>query len=90
MQRNADFIVIGGGVVGLTIAREVRLRNPECTVVVLEKESDIGLHSSCRNSSVLHSGIYYPANTLKAKICSQGAKEMAACSFVAIKIFRTS
>jgi L-2-hydroxyglutarate oxidase LhgO len=78
MQSNADFLIIGGGVVGLTIAREIKLRNPECSVVVLEKESKIGLHSSCRNSSVLHSGVYYPADTLKAKICSQGAKEMAA------------
>jgi len=78
MQHNADFLIIGGGVVGLTISREIKLRNPDCTVVVLEKEKKIGLHSSCRNSSVLHSGVYYPADTLKAKICSQGAKEMAA------------
>jgi (S)-2-hydroxyglutarate dehydrogenase len=77
MRVNTDFLIIGAGVVGLTIAREIKLRNPESKIIVLEKESEIGLHSSCRNSSVLHSGIYYPANTLKAKICSQGATEMA-------------
>lgn len=74
----ADFIIIGAGIVGLTIARELKRREPGGKVVVLEKEERPGLHSSGRNSGVLHSGIYYPPGSLKAQLCGQGAREMAA------------
>ncbi|MDQ4086648.1 MAG: FAD-dependent oxidoreductase, partial [Pseudomonadota bacterium] len=74
----ADFVVIGAGVVGLSIARELRRREPKAKILVLEKEDRPGRHSSGRNSGVLHSGIYYPAGSLKARICGQGAREMAA------------
>lgn len=73
----ADFVVIGAGIVGLSIARELKRREPNARVVVLEKEDRPGRHSSGRNSGVLHSGIYYPAGSLKARICGQGAREMA-------------
>ena len=69
--------MIGAGAVGLAIAREIKLRYPDVSVLVLEKESAPGKHSSGRNSGVLHSGIYYPPSSLKAKVCGQGAKEMA-------------
>lgn len=72
----ADFVVVGGGIIGITIARELKLRNPTRKIIVLEKEKTIGLHSSGRNSGVLHSGIYYPANTLKGRLCTQGASLM--------------
>lgn len=72
-----DFVVIGAGVVGITIALELKARDPSRSVVVLEKEATAGLHASGRNSGVLHSGIYYPPNSLKARVCSQGAREMA-------------
>lgn len=72
-----DFVVIGAGMVGLTIAREIKKRYPDQSVLVLEKESAPGKHSSGRNSGVLHSGIYYPPNTLKARVCNQGARELA-------------
>lgn len=72
-----DFVVVGAGVVGLTIALELKRRDPRASVVILEKESRPGLHSSGRNSGVLHSGIYYPAGSLKARLCGQGAREMA-------------
>jgi L-2-hydroxyglutarate oxidase LhgO len=74
---NTDFLVIGAGIVGLSIARELKIRYPGSTTTVLEKEAGPGLHSSGRNSGVLHSGIYYPSDSLKAKVCSQGAIEMA-------------
>ena len=74
---NTDFLVIGAGIIGLTIARELKLRYPDQSITVLEKESAVGRHSSGRNSGVLHSGIYYPSQSLKAKVCSQGAREMA-------------
>jgi L-2-hydroxyglutarate oxidase LhgO len=77
-MRTADFVVIGAGVVGLTIALELKRRQPGAAIVVLEKEPEPGRHSSGRNSGVLHSGIYYPPNSLKARVCGQGAREMAA------------
>lgn len=70
---NYDFIVVGAGIVGLSIAREIRLRKLG-SVLVVEKEPQVGLHSSGRNSGVLHSGIYYPPGTLKAKLCVRGAQ----------------
>jgi (S)-2-hydroxyglutarate dehydrogenase len=73
----SDYLVIGAGIVGLAIAREMKRRRPQASVLVLEKEDRPGRHSSGRNSGVLHSGIYYPAESLKARICGQGAREMA-------------
>ncbi|HQR04683.1 MAG: L-2-hydroxyglutarate oxidase [Proteobacteria bacterium] len=78
MSRNSyDFVILGAGVVGMTIAQEIKKRFPGQSVLVIEKESAPGKHSSGRNSGVLHSGIYYPPNTLKARLCNQGAAEMA-------------
>jgi len=77
MNRTSDFLIIGAGIVGLTIARELKRRYPDQNITVLEKETQPGMHSSGRNSGVLHSGIYYPSNSLKAKVCNQGALEMA-------------
>lgn len=68
---------MGAGIVGLAIARELKRRQPATRVTVLEKETVPGRHSSGRNSGVLHSGIYYPHNSIKARVCSQGAREMA-------------
>jgi (S)-2-hydroxyglutarate dehydrogenase len=73
----ADYLVIGAGIVGITIALELKRRQPGATVTILEKEDRPGRHSSGRNSGVLHSGIYYPAGSLKARVCGQGAREMA-------------
>lgn len=67
-----DFLVIGGGVVGITIAMELRRRHPDCSVTVLEKERAAGMHASGRNSGVLHAGFYYTADSLKARFCREG------------------
>jgi len=72
----ADYLIIGAGIVGITIALELKRRHPEAKIRLIEKESELGRHSSGRNSGVLHSGIYYPAGTLKATVCMQGAMEM--------------
>ena len=77
-MRTADYVVIGAGIVGLSIALELKRRLPGCRIILLEKEPEPGRHSSGRNSGVLHSGIYYPPRSLKARICGQGALEMAA------------
>jgi L-2-hydroxyglutarate oxidase LhgO len=65
-----DALVIGAGVVGLAVARALALAGRE--VVVLEREGAIGTGTSSRNSEVIHAGIYYPAGSLKAKLCVQG------------------
>ncbi len=71
-----DFLVIGGGVVGICTASELRRRYPDCRVLLLEKESDTGLHASGRNSGVLHAGFYYTADSLKARFCREGNEEL--------------
>jgi L-2-hydroxyglutarate oxidase len=78
MMRTVDFLIVGGGIVGLSLARELKHRQPDASVVILEKEAAVGRHMSGRNSGVLHSGIYYPEGSLKAKLCAQGAREMGA------------
>ena len=71
-----DFAIVGGGIVGLSIARALALGGAG-KIVVFEKEPTIGAHASGRNSGVLHSGIYYPEGSLKARICAEGARRMA-------------
>ena len=71
-MNTTDFLIIGAGIVGLTIAREVQQRYPDASVTILEKESRIGEHASGRNSGVLHSGIYYTADSLKARFTRDG------------------
>jgi len=73
----ADFLIAGGGIIGLTIARALLQKQPSARVVVLEKEPGPGRHASGRNSGVLHSGIYYPAETMKARACASGARRLA-------------
>jgi len=71
-----DYLIVGAGIVGLSVAWELRRRNPAIRILILEKEADVGYHASGRNSGVLHSGIYYAADTLKAKYCAKGAALM--------------
>ena len=65
-----DAVVIGAGVVGLAVARELALAGRE--VVILDAEDAIGTHTSSRNSEVIHAGIYYPQGSLKARSCVEG------------------
>ncbi|RFU64591.1 L-2-hydroxyglutarate oxidase [Bacillus sp. V59.32b] len=69
-----DYVIVGGGIIGLAIARELKTRFPEQTVCILEKERDVALHSSGRNSGVLHAGFYYTSDSLKAKFTREGNK----------------
>lgn len=71
-----SLVIIGAGITGLSVAREFKQRYPNETVLILEKESNAGKHGSGRNSGVLHSGIYYPKGSLKAQVCSSGAKKL--------------
>ena len=71
-----DLAVVGAGVIGLAVAREVLRRRPEFSVVVLEREADVAGHQSSHNSGVVHAGIYYEPGSLKARLCVQGAREL--------------
>jgi L-2-hydroxyglutarate oxidase LhgO len=74
----ADFLIIGGGIIGISIALEAKRRFPDCRVTLLEKESHCGLHASGRNSGVLHAGFYYSADSLKARLTREGNRRMTA------------
>ena len=70
MSNEIDIIIIGAGVVGLSIAAEVSRTSKN--VFVVEKNRTFGLETSSRNSEVIHAGMYYPADSLKAKFCVEG------------------
>jgi L-2-hydroxyglutarate oxidase LhgO len=76
MTEKVDALVIGAGVVGLAVARELALAGRE--VIVLEAEESIGNHTSSRNSEVIHAGIYYPKGSLKANLCVSGKHKLYA------------
>lgn len=65
-----DCVVIGAGVVGLAVARELSRRGRE--VILIERHAAIGMETSSRNSEVIHAGLYYPTGSLKARLCVQG------------------
>ena len=69
---NYDFIVIGGGIIGLATARQLQQDHPDSQIAVLEKESRLALHQTGRNSGVIHAGVYYTPGSLKAKFCREG------------------
>lgn len=77
-MRTCDFLVIGGGVIGLSIARELKARHKDARITLIEKESSCGAHASGRNSGVLHAGFYYSPDSLKAKFTKLGNEQMTA------------
>jgi 2-hydroxyglutarate dehydrogenase len=73
-----DVAVVGGGILGLAVARELLFRRPGAKVCVLEREAELGAHQTGRNSGVIHAGIYYAPGSLKAELCVRGAGELYA------------
>ncbi|MFD1212124.1 L-2-hydroxyglutarate oxidase [Arthrobacter sp. GCM10027362] len=69
-----DFLVIGGGIVGLSTALQLLLQRPGATVAVFEKENALAVHQTGHNSGVIHTGIYYEPGSLKARLCRAGEK----------------
>lgn len=77
MKKNIyDIAIVGGGIIGLSTALQISNTYPDLRLIVLEKEGDLGLHQSSRNSGVIHSGIYYRPDSMKAKTCVSGARKM--------------
>jgi len=67
-----DYCVIGAGIVGLSVAYKLTEKYPNASILILEKESQIGQHQTSHNSGVIHAGIYYAPESLKARLCRQG------------------
>ena len=72
----SDYLIIGAGIIGLSIARDLRNRFPGASISILEKEPNVAYHSSGRNSGVLHAGFYYTADSLKARFTRDGNRQM--------------
>ena len=72
LPKTTDFLVIGGGVMGVTLALDLKNRFVDSSVTLIEKEPQFGLHASGRNSGVLHAGFYYTADSLKARFTREG------------------
>ena len=73
---NFDIVIIGGGIVGLASAYKIKLKHPEISIAVLEKEDKLATHQTGHNSGVIHSGLYYTPGSNKAKTCVKGRKEL--------------
>ena len=68
-QMQTDIVIIGGGIVGLTCALQLKENNSELEVIIIDKEKELGMHTSGRNSGVMHAGLYYDPKSLKARVC---------------------
>ena len=76
MSKSDDFLIVGAGIIGLSIGISLLESNPKYQVRVVEKEKRLGAHASGRNSGVLHAGFYYSPESLKAKFCKDGNMEL--------------
>jgi L-2-hydroxyglutarate oxidase len=73
---STDFLILGGGIIGICMARELKRRFPDTEVMLLEKEIACGVHASGRNSGIIHAGFYYATDSLKAKLTRAGNRAM--------------
>jgi L-2-hydroxyglutarate oxidase LhgO len=78
LPARTDVVIVGGGILGLGIARELLTRRPGLAVTVLERESELATHQSGHNSGVLHAGLYYQPGSLKARFCREGKAALEA------------
>src|SRR5687768_14582949 len=78
MRAGTRHLVIGGGIIGLSVADRLCREHPDAHVTVVEKESRWASHQTGRNSGVIHSGLYYPPGSKKALMCRAGAASMVA------------
>ena len=76
LHSRCDVAVVGAGIVGLAVAREILARRPDARLVVIDKQAGVAQHQTGHNSGVIHSGIYYAPGSLKARLCVEGARLM--------------
>ena len=72
LPKTADFLIVGGGIIGITLSLELSRRFPGQRIVLIDKEAELGTHASGRNSGILHAGFYYSADSLKARFTREG------------------
>jgi (S)-2-hydroxyglutarate dehydrogenase len=75
-REECDLAVVGAGIIGLAVARELAERRPSLSLSVLEREEEVAAHQTGHNSGVVHAGIYYLPGSLKARLCVEGAAEL--------------
>ncbi|MDD3655032.1 MAG: NAD(P)/FAD-dependent oxidoreductase [Desulfotomaculaceae bacterium] len=75
-MEQTDIVIVGAGVVGLAVAAELSSKFTDKSIVLVERHNKFGQETSSRNSEVVHAGIYYPSNSLKAKLCVDGNKRL--------------
>ncbi|NQV77207.1 MAG: L-2-hydroxyglutarate oxidase [Lutibacter sp.] len=76
LDKKFDFIIVGAGIVGAATAYKLQLKFPDKSIAILEKENEVGLHQTGRNSGVMHSGIYYKPGSYKAINCNNGRNQL--------------
>ena len=75
MKKIYDYIVLGGGIVGVSTALSLITKHPGKKILLIEKERSFAKHQTGHNSGVIHAGVYYQPGSLKAKFCREGLKE---------------
>ena len=73
--KNYDYIIVGGGILGLATAWKMKIKQPDSKIILIEKASRTGQHQTGRNSGVIHAGVYYKTGSLKSKLCRAGLFE---------------
>ncbi len=76
MTKPLDIAVVGGGIVGLAVADAIRRTRADLSLTVLEKEPEVAVHRTGRNSGVIHAGLYYAPGSLKARLCTGGSARL--------------
>ena len=76
MHSSYDRVVVGAGILGLAVARELLVRHPDTRLVVVDQAATVGAHQTSHNSGVIHAGVYYAPGSLKARLCVRGAALM--------------
>lgn len=74
MKSVYDYIVVGGGIVGVSTAWQLQQRHPDRSILLVEKESGFAMHQTGHNSGVIHAGVYYAPGSLKAEFCKRGVE----------------
>ncbi len=76
MHSSYDRVVVGAGILGLAVARELLVRHPDTRLIVVDQAATVGAHQTSHNSGVIHAGVYYAPGSLKARLCVRGAALM--------------